>query len=80
MPFDIIVGRDQQDLKQFGNQGMVLIGRAYVKMGRTTSLSNNIYLDIARGHVVYITGKRGSGKCLFGDTLITLDDGRQVPI
>lgn len=59
---------------------MVLIGRAYVKMGRTTSLSNNIYLDIARGHVVYITGKRGSGKCLLGDTLITLDDGRQVPI
>src|SRR3989338_2989491 len=59
---------------------MVLIGRAYVKMGRTTSLSNNIYLDIARGHVVYITGKRGSGKCLLVDTLITLDDGRQVPI
>lgn len=62
MAFDIIIGRDTQDAKMFGNKGVVLIGKAYVKMGRTTSLSNNIYLDIARGHVVYITGKRGSGK------------------
>ncbi len=62
MPFDIIIGRDQQDAKMFGNRGVVLIGKAYVRMGRTTSLSNNIYLDIARGHVVYLVGKRGSGK------------------
>lgn len=80
MPFDIIIGRDQEEMKLFGNKGVVLLGKAYVKMGRTTSLSNNIYLDVARGHVVYITGKRGSGKCLLGDTLITLEDGRQIPI
>lgn len=51
---------------------MVLIGRAYVKMGRTTSLSNNIYLDIARGHVVYIVGKRG---CLTENTKVFTNHG-----
>ncbi len=80
MPFDIIIGRDAEDAKLLGNKGVVLIGKSYVKMGRTTSLSNPLYLDIARGHVIYVVGKRGSGKCLTGDTLIQLDDGSQMPI
>lgn len=62
MPYDIIIGRDEKGLKELGKRGVVLIGKAYVKMGRTTSLSNPIYMDIARGHVVYVVGKRGSGK------------------
>jgi len=37
-------------------------------------------MDVARSHVVLIAGKRGSGKCLHGDTLITLADGSQLPI
>ena len=44
-------------------------------MGKTVSLANQILLDVARPHVLLVCGKRGSGKCLHGDSLITLSDG-----
>jgi DNA helicase HerA-like ATPase len=62
MPYDIIVGRDASDKKSFGNKGLIFIGKGYVKMGQYTSLSNKIFMDIARSHVVLVAGKRGSGK------------------
>lgn len=62
MPLDVIIGRNASDLKKFGNRGTILIGKQYVTMGRNTSLSNNIYLDVAGAHVVFICGKRGGGK------------------
>jgi len=62
MPYDIIIGRDEEERKQFGEKGVIFLGRHYVKMGQVTSLSNNIYMDVARSHVVFIVGKRGSGK------------------
>ncbi|MDP2908506.1 MAG: ATP-binding protein [Nanoarchaeota archaeon] len=62
MAYDIIVGRNESDRKKFGEQGIILIGKGYVKMGRTTSLSNRIFLDVVRSHVVLVCGKRGSGK------------------
>ena len=62
MGYDIIVGRDEADRKKFGDKGTVYLGKLFVKMGPTTSLSNNIYLDIAKTHVLMICGKRGSGK------------------
>jgi len=62
MPYDIIVGRGEGDKKKFGNRGLIHLGRGYVKMGNYNSLSNNIYLDVARSHVVLVAGKRGSGK------------------
>lgn len=62
MAFEITVGRDKRAQKELGDKGRVLIGKSYVQMGRTTSLSNPIYMDVARAHVVYIVGKRGSGK------------------
>ncbi len=49
-------------------------------MGNYTSLSNRILLDVVRSHVILIAGKRGGGKCLSGDTLITLENGSQIPI
>src|SRR3989344_906369 len=60
--YDIILGRDEADKEAFGNDGLVFLGRLYVTMGNTTSLSNNVYLDAARSHVILICGKRGSGK------------------
>ena len=60
--YDIIIGRSEKDREKYGLQGTVLLGRHYIKMGRITSLSNNIYLDVATSHVVFICGKRGSGK------------------
>ena len=34
MAYDIIVGRNEADKKKFGDQGVVLIGKSYVKMGK----------------------------------------------
>lgn len=62
MAYNIIIGRNEADRKKFGDNGVVLIGKSYVKMGRTTSLSNKMFLDIVRSHVVLVCGKRGSGK------------------
>ncbi len=62
MSYDIILGRNESDRKAFGKRGLIHLGRGYVKMGQYTSLSNNLYMDIARSHVVLVAGKRGSGK------------------
>src|SRR4030042_3673827 len=62
MPYDIIIGRGDSDKKKFGKEGLIYLGKGYVKMGNYTSLSNLIWMDIARSHVVLIAGKRGSGK------------------
>ncbi|MCH7568718.1 MAG: ATP-binding protein [Nanoarchaeota archaeon] len=62
MPYDIILGRDTADKKKFGDKGLIFLGRGYVTMGNYTSLSNHLYMDIARSHVILVAGKRGSGK------------------
>ncbi len=62
MPYNIIIGRDDEEKKRFGEKAAIFLGKHYVKMGQTTSLSNNIMMDVARAHVVLIAGKRGSGK------------------
>ncbi len=62
MAYDIILGRDNSDKKKFGKDGLIHIGKSYVTMGTYTSMSNNIFLDIARSHVILVAGKRGSGK------------------
>ncbi len=62
MAYDIITGRNESDKKTIGKKGIVFIGKGYVKMGQYTSLSNKIFMDIARSHVILVAGKRGSGK------------------
>jgi len=62
MPYDIIIGRTESDKELFGKEGLVYLGKGFVKMGQTSSLSNPILMDVARSHVVLICGKRGSGK------------------
>ena len=63
MPYNISIGRDLVDKKNFNERGLVFLGKNYVKMGQyTTSLSNKIFMDIVRSHVILIAGKRGSGK------------------
>ncbi len=62
MGHDIIIGRDDADKERFGDKGLIYIGKGYVKMGSSSSLSNKIYMDVARSHVVLVAGKRGSGK------------------
>ncbi|MFH0936252.1 MAG: ATP-binding protein [Candidatus Woesearchaeota archaeon] len=62
MVYNIVIGRDEADKKRFGEQGTIFLGKGYVKMGETTSLSNNILLDVLRSHIIMVSGKRGSGK------------------
>lgn len=80
MVFDVVIGRTRADTEKHGTEGAIFLGKQYVHMGQTTSLSNPVYVDVASAHVVFIVGKRGSGKCLLGDSLITLSDGSQVKI
>src|SRR3990167_5282263 len=60
--YDIVIGRSKEEIEKYGTKGTILLGKHYVKMGQTTSLSNEIYLDVMSSHVVFICGKRGSGK------------------
>ena len=62
MSYDIIVGRNSADKKELGERGLIFLGKGYVKMGQYTSLSNKIFMDIARSHIILVAGKRGSGK------------------
>ena len=62
MSYKIIIGRNEDDKKRLGEEGLIYIGKGYVKMGQYTSLSNKIFMDVARSHVILVAGKRGSGK------------------
>ena len=62
MAYDIILGRDDSDRERFGSEGTIFFGKHFVKMGETMSLSNRVLLDVARPHVILLSGKRGSGK------------------
>ena len=59
---EIIVGRLARDREKYGKRGTILIGKHFIKMGQTTSMSGEVYLDVAGAHVVFICGKRGGGK------------------
>ena len=80
MVFDVVIGRNEHGVKKYGKEGTIFLGKQYVKMGDVTTLSNPVYLDLSTSHVVLVCGKRGGGKCLHGNTLITLSDGSQVRI
>src|SRR5262245_52895781 len=43
------------------------------------SFAEKTQFDFAQG-ITGIVGPNGSGKCVLGDTLVTLADGRDVPI
>lgn len=62
MAYDIILGRSEKDRKKYGTKGAVFLGKQYIQMGQTSSLSNPVYIDATRSHVILVVGKRGSGK------------------
>ena len=62
MVFNIILGRDVTDREKWDIKATIFLGKHYVKMGQTTSLSQPIYLDVNKAHVVFVCGKRGTGK------------------
>jgi len=62
MVYDIILGRSAADREKYGIRGCILLAKHYIKMGRTVSLSNKVYMDVTRSHIVFVCGKRGGGK------------------
>jgi len=59
---NIIIGRDEKDRQEYGDKGTIFIGKHYIKMGHTSSLSNDVFMDVTKSHVVFVCGKRGGGK------------------
>ncbi|MBW2980239.1 ATP-binding protein, partial [Candidatus Woesearchaeota archaeon] len=62
MAYDIVIGRSEGDRKKLGTLGAIFLGKHYVHMGQTVSLSSKIYMDLTGSHAVFLCGKRGSGK------------------
>jgi uncharacterized protein len=60
--YEIVIGRNQKDRDKYALKGTIPIAKHYVKMGQTSSLANPIYIDAVKSHVIFICGKRGSGK------------------
>ena len=60
--YDILIGRSDAEKEKYGTTGSIFLGKHYVKMGQTVSLSNKVYLDVSKSHIVFVVGKRGSGK------------------
>jgi hypothetical protein len=62
LTYDIVVGRSKHDKEKYGTQGTIFLGKHYVTMGQTVALSNKVFLDMIRSHVIFVCGKRGGGK------------------
>ena len=77
---DIIVGRIASHIKKYGKKATGYIGKVVVSSGDDPVLGKKVLMDVSRSHVAIVCGKRGGGKCLTEDTLITLEDGREIPI
>lgn len=60
--YEIIVGRNSDDLKKYGAYGTAYIGKHIVGLGEDAHTTSKILLDLVRPHVMLICGKRGSGK------------------
>lgn len=59
---EIVIGRDEEDLKKYGTRGTLYIGKHLVGTGDDAHLTTPVLLDALQPHVICITGKRGSGK------------------
>lgn len=62
MAFEIVIGRSKKDVEKYSKKGTIFLGKQYVQMGAVRSLANEVYLDVASSHVVFVCGKRGGGK------------------
>ena len=77
--YEIILGRNETDRKKYGKNATIFLGKHYVTMEREKSLANPILLDVARPHVILVSGKRGSGKSytlgVMAEGLLNLEKG-----
>ena len=69
----IVVGRGREDIEKYKEEGTVYIGKHIVGEGEESHLTNPIYMDVVRPHVILIAGKRGSGNVRTDDYPINID-------
>jgi len=67
---EVVVGRREQDLKEFGIKCSGYIGKHIVGKGDEAHLTNPIVFDLLRPHVILVCGKRGSGKSYTGGVIM----------
>jgi len=60
--FEILVGRDPEDLEKYGKKGCGFVARHFVGEKKEAHLTNAVLFDLARPHVIGVFGKRGTGK------------------
>ncbi len=77
---NIIIGRDEEDEKKYGESGAVFLGKHLVGEGDEAHTTNPILMDVVKPHIVLVVGKRGTGKCVEENTPIVLEDGSVIPI
>ncbi len=77
---EIIVGREPEDVEKYGTSGCAYIGKHIVGKGEDAHLTNRVLMDVVRPHVALILGKRGTGKCVFPDTVVHLGNGKKEKI
>lgn len=75
-----ILGRTEHDLQKYADKGTAYLGKVVMSSGENPVLGRKVLIDVAKPHMMLICGKRGGGKCLSGDTLITLADGSLIEI
>lgn len=59
---EVVIGRDEEDMKKYGKRGTILLGKHLVGTGEDAHLTTSVLLDVLRPHVIIISGKRGYGK------------------
>lgn len=74
----LVVGRDEEDLKKYGKKGTIFLGKHLVGMGEDSHLTTPLLVDILRPHMFVVCGKRGTGKSyslgIFSEELLRLSD------
>jgi intein/homing endonuclease len=78
MIYETVVGRNKDDLEQYGTKASGYIGKHIVGTGEDAHTTVKIFLDLLRPHVMLISGKRGTGKCVLPDEKILLSDGSLI--
>ncbi len=59
---DVVVGRKESTLREFGKRGTGFIGRVVMSKGANPVLGRRVLMDMSTSHVMLVLGKRGYGK------------------
>ncbi len=73
----LFIGRKKSVQQKSGMDGALYVGKV---QDDERFRGHKLFVDSLNPHVIFTCGSRGSGKCLTGDTLITLDNGNVVQI